>query len=235
MIVRGRGDTIESVATWLAGVRQTLASTSVVLGACKPCDEPPPPPDPTTATVPVLVEGRFTGAAVVELVFSVPLAPTDGVDPAKFRLSVARGDTDDDRTACFARTDYCDLSVGLSEYGCGTCGGYGAYDYGHDECPPRIAVESIALHDEDPTRLVLSLGAPIRPLLCLQVDYAGDDAGIMLHYSARDIPTITSATGTKLADIAPAWVLEDRIDAYEDAMFPSRDAFVAIRCPEDFD
>lgn len=219
------------VATWLGGVRQTVASTTVVLGACKPCDEPPPPPDPTSATAPILLEGRFTEAGVVELVFSEPLAPTDGVDPKKFRLSAARSTTDEYRSGCFTSTDYCDLSIGLSDYACNSCGSYTS----DADCPPPIEVESLALRADEPTRLVLGLSAPIRPLLCLQIDYAGDEGGILVHYSARDIPTVTSQSGTKLADIAPRWALEPEREAYEDALFPSRDAFVAIRCPEDFD
>lgn len=208
-----------------------MASTTVVLGACKPCEQPPPPPDPSDATAPILIEGRFTEPGVVELVFSEPLAPPDGVDPKKFRLSAARGMTDEYRTGCLASTDYCDLSLGLGDYACNRCGSYYGDD---DDCPDMIEVASLELREDDPTRLVLGLSAPIRPLLCLQIDYAGDDAGIMVHYSSRDIPTVTSTDGTRVEDIAPLWVLEGERDDHQDALFPARDAFVAIRCPEDF-
>lgn len=213
-------------------VRGSFVGTLTVAACQQPCDELPPstPVDPG----PLHIErGRFLDAMRVELAFSRPLAPVDGVDPAKFRLAVARGDTDEYGRKCLSTTYYCELSLGLSDGGCGRC--YTGYDSPDpDACPSRIEVVSLVRDDADPRLLQLELSAPIRPLLCLQLGYTDGDAIVQVHYSALDIPTITDEAGVALGDISPRWVLEGLDEEYHEHLFPNRDALVPIPCPEDF-
>lgn len=216
-------------------IRGTLVCTSVVLAGCKPCEDhppaTPPPPDPHADALQI-VAGEFLDAATVALAFSRPLAPVDGVDPSKFRLSVAWGQRYDLRAQCRASTYYCEPALGLTDFACASC--YASSYVADDACPPPLAVTSLARDPDDATQLRLGLSMPIDPLLCLQLEYTAGDAFLQVHFSRLDMPTITDQDDEALADISPRWVLEDTTETLHDGLFPLRDALVPIPCPEDF-
>jgi hypothetical protein len=196
---------------------------------CKECEERrPPAPDlgVDAGGPPRLVGAKFLDPRTVALAFSEPLAPVAGVDPGQFRLSMAKGEaysyTYRGREQCYRSTYYYDLSDGVGRLGC---------DPIYESCGPTTDVIALGIDPEDAAILRLTIDPPLDAYTCLQLDYAGDDAGIFVHFSASTMPTIVDKSGDALADIAPHWVLSGERYAYRDGMFPGMDTWLPIPCP----
>lgn len=209
-----------------------LVAGLCTLAACA-CDDPPPPPDPADADERlILLEGRFLDFERVELVFSDPLAPVDGVDPRKFRLSIARFDHIETPGGCDSSSEYCELSWGLDDLGCVLCGS--SYFRPDEECPEPTLVDELTLDPDDDSRLNLHISPPISELRCEQLEFVGAAANIIVHFSSFDVPTITDQRGRALEAIAPHWVLSGDMRTFRHAeVFPALDALVPLPCPED--
>jgi hypothetical protein len=210
-------------------LRLGLAAVGASAG-CKECEKHLPPGPSTTVDAsepPRLVDATFRDPSVVELVFTEPLAPVDGVDPEKFRLSAAKGDAESyryrGRRFCYKSTYYYDLSDAI--------GDFGGCDPSYEVCSPATRVIELALDDDDARRLRLTIDPPLGGYQCLQIDYAGDDAGIFVHFAAAGIPTIEDESGQALEDIAPHWVLAGARYTYREGVFPAMDVFLPIPCP----
>lgn len=213
-------------------LRGVLVTGLCTLAACR-CEDPPPPPDPADADERlILLEGRFLDFERVELVFSDPLTPVDGVDPQKFRLSIARYEHTESAGGCESSSEYCELSLGLDDLGCVGCGG--SYSDPEEDCPEPTIVDELALDPDDDSRLHLHISPPISRLRCEQLEFVGPSANVIVHFSAFDVPTITDQGGRELEAIAPHWALSGRMTEYRYAeLFPALDALVPIPCPED--
>ncbi len=196
---------------------------------CRECDAPiPSPPDATVdpATPPRLLEGSFLDRTTVELHFTEPLAPPTGVDPTKFRLSIAEADAfqEFENSRCFRSTNYFDLSDGL--------GTYVNCEPTDPNCTgPLTTVATVSLDPDDTARLRLTITPELDLRRCDQLRYA-ESAGIFLHFSAAAIPTITDATGQALEDIASRWALSSERHLSRDAIFPEIDTWVPLACPD---
>lgn len=211
---------------WIAAVFGGTFAT-----ACKvPCDDLPPPPADDGSTF-ELVDAWFTDTTHVELAFSRRLAPSDDVDPAKFRLSIARTDRYSSRSECLADTYYCELSLGFHSGGCAGCGyAYGSSTADEPDCDPPTVVTAIGAGGDD-SRLRLEIEPPLRPIICAQADYVEDDGGIVLHFSHFDIPTIAAVDGTELRGFGERYVL-DPDEPRVEGVFADRETLVRVRCPE---
>ncbi len=176
---------------------------------------------------PVMIEGRFAQADVVELTFSEALAPVDAVDPEKFRLGMVTLVTEKHRGQCERAVSYCEISTQITEYGCG----YGGYSYGNDDDATRVT--SLELDEDDETLLRLRIAPPVQQDTCLRLDYVDISAGIHVFFSAADEPTIEDKSGEKLEDIAPHWVVfgNPTSSALD---FEALEHWQPIPCPEHF-
>lgn len=195
---------------------------------CGECDAPlPPAPDTTVdpTAPPRLVAARFLDRTTIELSFTEPLAPPTGVDPTKFRLSIAEAYAfhEFEHSRCFRSTNYFDLSDGL--------GVYVHCEPTDPQCTgPLTSVSALSLDPEDPERLRLTITPELDLRRCDQLRYS-ETGGIFVHFSAAAIPTITDADNQPLDDIASHWALSSERNLTRDAIFPAMDAFVPIPCP----
>lgn len=172
--------------------------------------EPPPEqrkPAIRTRGGPVVLDATLTaGGTKLELHVSTPLAPTTGVDPNDFRISMAMA--------------YAYKRYAYAYY----------YDVGELASDDGELMNIAALHGHGDT-LELVLGAPIDPSYCREIEQemreaeaeAAEDpsikvnGGLFLHYAPGDTP-ITDQQGRALAPAAAEWVLHKRKrgeDAYE--------------------
>lgn len=148
---------------------------------------------------PVLEHAAFIDARTIELRYSEPLAPVDGINPsAHFRLSAAFVLTDDEQTV------YYDLS-------------YHFYAGGPDQAAapaqtwPRHTSSRVreVVQGDDPAELVLTLAYPIDHYVCeelLQAAALDIPAAIHLHYAEGDAPRVTDEAGNPVVDDGAWWV-----------------------------
>jgi hypothetical protein len=213
--------------------RWSAVACSGVLAAAacgEPCGDLPPAPVTSSERFEFL-DAWFTDSTHVELAFSLPLDPVDGVDPGKFRLSIAKADRYESRSGCYADTYYCDLSDGLADGGCGRCA-EGYYVSDDPQCAPPTVVTSMVAVVDAPNRIRLAIEPPLRDIVCEQAEYVENDGGILLHFSTFDVPTITATDGRELAGFGQRFVLEPD-ETRRGGVFPDRDTLVRVRCPED--
>ncbi len=209
---------------------------------------PTDPTDPTspsdTTTVgpmdgpPQLIDAQLLDRHTVELVFSEAMAPTEGVDPAKFRLSAAWGNPS------YYGTQYQDLGQ-WGEEGevckqyCWPC--YGPYCYEEEYCyeycytPPGPPVRVISLENGPlDNRILLRLDHPVTSSACETLEYLEDfgwTSGVFVHYSSNGAPEITDTQGESLDAISEPWVLNPSVWDYVEGHFPHMDPFIPIPCP----
>lgn len=181
----------------LSGVISTLG-----LVACEsdPCDglrtfDAPPEPNPTTTSPPMVIDGEWIGAGVLELSFSEPLASGTPPDPSRFAVlgwsatvgangSYYYGGGSSD--SCYVQTRY---------------GGLGQGYYS------RASVADVWIAPEDPSLLRLrmsSAGATCRSVNDIVAQ------GVMLVYTNE--PTIAGAQlldadGDPVPDLGPSWAV----------------------------
>lgn len=203
---------------------------------------------PGDGTPPELTRLRFLDAATLELTFSEAMAPADGVDPSKFRLSVSA-------SVDYSYYGYEEVfTYYLQAYlrGNEVCEEYCWPDYYTDEeycyeyCDyERIPIDPVDVRSTASDRIVVDLDPPIDATLCDRIDDIQGhaevkDAGLFLHYSNNDVPTLVDEAGTPLDAIGEAWVLAGDSAAgyyggYSDFVigeYPHIDPHRPIPCPE---
>lgn len=213
--------------------RRALGLALGVLGTapgCKDCEENWPEPldrDVDESEPPRVRDARFLDDDTVELVFTEALASVGDVDPLKFRLSIAKGQSDEytyrAHHYCYHYTYYADLSDGLDDesFGCNPA---------QDVCEQPTVVTALELDGDDPTRLRLSISPPLAPSVCLQSQYADDRGGIFVHFFGSGIPTVEDTSGQRLEDIAPHWVVNHERYVMRDGIFPAMQDWLPIPC-----
>ncbi len=196
---------------------------------CGDCEERWPEPlarEVDESEPPRIREGRFVDEDTVELVFTEALGPVDEVDPRKFRLSTAKGETDSylesGRRVCYQFTYYYDLSDGIDDpAGCVAS---------LESCPQPTTVHALELYPGDSTRLHLEIHPPLADFVCRESEYVGERGGIFVHFAAAESPTIQDTSGQRLEDIAPHWVISGDRYATREGIFPVTEDWLPIPC-----
>lgn len=208
---------------------KALAASPMILPGCQrtppavaPTDDPQLAPATVAAPAPIATaevepgddrEGpqirgaQFVDARHVRLVFSEPLAPTDGVNPRQFRLSTAYATVEPEG---YAYVSYADI----------------AYQAGDDDAP--IVVKQLKRY-ADETLVGLELSRAVPAAVCEEIgDIKRDiaeqaayysaqqdayepgpriDTGIYLHYTKRGSSGVRDLAGNALDDVGAAWAL----------------------------
>jgi hypothetical protein len=236
------GGSADTTATTVTTTASTTVSTSADTSTT---GEPLPQPGP-----PMLIDAQFLDNLTVELFFSEPIAPPDGVDPTKFRLSV--GVSWAGYYGPYGYTQYLDLGQWNGEEHCEEycCYNYEyCYDYDHDGdycyewCyqqpgpPVKIALVQSSGYASR-ARLVLDQG--IKTQVCTQIDEwlnngygEGNIGGIFVHYSNNGSTAIVDSDESLPLDaIAEHWVvLSTQQNLSVQGQFPLMNPFIPIDCP----
>jgi len=198
--------------------RAGLAAGSTVAAGCA---EPPPFE---------LVDVGFTDDRSVVLTFSRPLASVDAVDPAAFRLSLARSRT--------SMTQYYEPgSFGLVE----DCREQCEFDdivqqeICAQSCPGTPGVISVAAvgSAEDEHGLVLALTHAVGKPQCDWIDASREEnweAGFVVAYDGSREPPVRAEDGERLESIMAHWVEAEEFFEV-DERFPSGAPHYPIACP----
>jgi hypothetical protein len=220
----------------------TTATTTVAVTTSQP-----PPPGTTTTTgppplegPPQLIDAYFLTEDTLQLVFSEPIAPTDGVDPTKFRLSLAHTSsgyygesytTHYNDVGNWNGEEYCYEYCGCN-FICDTEGE--CYEWCYTMQGPILHVSGM---ENGPAshQVVLTLDHPIKPSVCgvlKDIQEYGYDGGLFVHYSNNGFPGIVDTQSEPLDAIAEHWVLRphDRW-ANQQGDFPFMDPYIPIPCP----
>jgi hypothetical protein len=219
---------------------ETTAPTTVAVTT----SPPPPTTSSTTGPPPLdgppqLIDAFFLDESTLQLVFSEPIAPTDGVDPAKFRLSLAYAGggyygqtTHYNDIGNWNGEEYCQEYCGCN-FICDT-DGYECYEWCYTSQGPLLQVSGMengpAAH-----QVILSLDHPVKPTVCkvlTDIDMFGYEGGIFVHYSNNGFPGIVDTQSEPLDAISEHWVLRpsDRW-ANQQGDFPFMDPYIPIPCP----
>jgi hypothetical protein len=219
----------------------TSASTTQSTSTVTTATTTSPPPSTTTTTgpppldgPPQLIDAFFLTNNTLQLVFSEPIAPTTGVDTAKFRLSLAYaggyyyGDgTQYADVGNWNGEEYC------YEY-CGPAPGDPCYEWCYTMQGPHLRVAKMengpATH-----QVTLTFDAPVQSGVCDMVDNLeewGYGAGLFIHYSNNGFPGIADTQNEPLDAIAEHWVLRPH-DRWgnQQGDFPFMDPYIPIPCP----
>ena len=199
----------------------------------------PPPPPTTTSTTgpppldgpPQLIDAYFLADDKLQLVFSEPIAPTTGVDPSKFRLSVGYAGGG----YYGYGTNYADLGNWNGEEYCYEyCEPGGCYEWCYMGQGPQLTIGKLESGPQA-HQIVLSLDHQVNAGLCRFIDDIQDwseRGGIFVHYSNNGFPGIVDTQSEPLDAIAEHWVLRpnDRW-ASQQGDFPFMDPYIPIPCP----
>jgi hypothetical protein len=234
------GDDLSSGGTMGSASAGTTAMTTATVTTS------PPPPSTTTSTgpppldgPPQLIDAYFLTDTTLQLVFSEPIAPTTGVDPAKFRLSVGyvgsgyyEGySTNYNDVGNWNGEEYCYEYCGCN-FICDTEGE--CYEYCYTMQGPILHVSGM---DNGPAshQVVLTLDHPVKPGVCgvlKDLEQYGYEGGLFVHYSNNGFPGIVDTQSEPLDAISEHWVLRpnDRW-ASQQGDFPFMDPYIPIPCP----
>lgn len=176
-------------------------------GETPQCATPKPPPgSPDDHEAPVILDARFIARDRIQLTFSEPLAPVEGVNPRQFRLSRA-----------YSTIDIV-TSVGERSYASGyyyDIAGVSLYEQ------PMVVIE-LELDADRPEVLALSLNRPVPVELCEELlerkatvaaeprdPYFNRQAqiGLFLHYTTRGSEGVRDRVNNPLGDIGADWAL----------------------------
>lgn len=238
-----------------AGSQDTDADTDTTSGTSSSGDTtddpttglppPPPPPPPADVTPPALAAVEFQDPATLKLTFTEPIAPTDDVNPKRFRLSFAFGYYGNyglPPTTTLADPHYYNVIqvcvpappgcyYDPPPYYCY----YGPFCYYAPSAP--IHIVDVVKSATEPNVAFLALSVPIQPTMCelLQKFPSGNLATVLhLHYADGGQAQITDLAGLPLPPLAEAWVTEDdQFYEYYDqpAPFANFNPFLPIPCP----
>jgi hypothetical protein len=207
-------------------LRHGLLGVLSVLGVAPACQaeecsgsfDTPPVPDPSSS-VPVVLDGEWIGAGVLELRFSAALSSIESPDPARFAILGWSAEFSEYQD-CDPVTAYVSLMVG--------------YYYG-----ASVAEVWIAPEDDSILRMRLSTVAA----RC-SIPTGSVGSGVMLVYTdgAQAGPALLDSDGAPLASIGPAWALDRMSSCGSGYCFtffnyganghlPALDSLAPIPCP----
>jgi len=184
--------------------------------------------DPPGVTAPqtTIVDAQIEGTSSLRVTFSEGVKPMAGVDPAKFRLTVAY----------FTRPASASSKYSYKYY----AGTYknGSY-YGSNDQTVYSDVGDLASVTNDPTaadQAVLQLGSTFsaatacQQIAAFNAANSNAHAGLYLHYSSAGTPTIEDVDGNKVASLAAYWSTDPTVEQIN-GDFTGKPIPVALTCP----
>jgi len=197
-------------------------------------DPPPPPPPPADVTPPVLIGVEFLDPQILRLSFTEAIAPTDTVNPKRFRLSLGR--FYENAYYGYSRTLYNEPEDFNHELYCvENCYYYECYEqcyYG-----PTLELDVLDLLPDayDSSMVVVLLEQPVTKSLCQLVTSVGANGlgGLLLHYADGGSSQITDLAGLPLAGNGATWVklADQTYHVVDNQQFPEQNPFLPIPCP----
>jgi hypothetical protein len=211
-------------------VMAALAAGLLVIPGCSAGDgtgtgKVADPPAVTATTQPTVVDAQLEGANSLRVTFSNAVKPTTGVDPAKFRLTVAY----------FTRPASASGKYSYQYY----AGSYHGSYYGSQDHTVYSDVGDLAAMTADPTtadQAVLQLGSTFsaatacKQIAAFNAANPNAHAGLYLHYSSAGTPTIEDLQGNKVASLAAYWATDPTIEQIN-GDFIGKPIPVALTCP----
>ncbi len=176
-----------------------------------------------TATQPRVVSAQLESSGAVRVTYSEAMKPTAGVDPAKFRLTVAY------YTRPASGSDKYKYSYGYYYQK-----GYGYVAHEHTIYSEAASIASLEADVLAPNQSVLHLGSFNQAAACKQIAAfkaanPGSQAGLYLHYSEAGTPTIEDEQGNKLQSQAAYWAADPTVEQVK-GDFTGKPIPVAITC-----
>jgi len=173
-----------------------------------------------------IVDAQLEGTSSLRVTFSEGVKPTTGVDPAKFRLTVAY----------FTRPASASGKYSYKYY----AGTYknGSY-YGSNDHTIYADVGDLAAVTNDPAvadQALLALGSTFSAATACQQIKAFNaanpnaQAGLYLHYSSAGTPTIEDLQGNQVASLAAYWAADPTVEQIN-GDFTGKPIPVALSCP----
>jgi hypothetical protein len=181
-----------------------------------------PPAVTTAAAQPKIVSAQLEGGTSLRVTYSDNIAPTTGVDPAKFRLTVAY----------FTRPASGSDKYSYSYYANG-------YSYGAAAHTIYSDIGDVAALASDPAaenQSVLQLGSTFdvasacKQITAFNAVNTNAQAGLYLHYSEAGTPTIEDLAGNKVASLAAYWSADPTVEQIS-GDFTGKPIPVALSCP----
>jgi hypothetical protein len=211
-------------------VMAALAAGLLVIPGCSAGDgsgtgKVADPPAVTATSQPTVVDAQLDGANALRVTFSDAVKPTTGVDPAKFRLTVAY----------FTRPASASGKYSYQYY----AGSYHNTYYGSQDHTVYSDVGDLAGLTNDPAaadQAVLQLGSTFSAATACQQIKAFNaanpnaHAGLYLHYSSAGTPTIEDTQGNKVASLAAYWAADPTVEQIN-GDFTGKPIPVALTCP----
>jgi hypothetical protein len=183
------------------------------------------PPAVTTTAQTTIVDAELEGTSALRVTFSGGVKPTTGVDPAKFRLTVAY----------FTRPASASGKYSYQYY----AGSYHNSYYGSQDHTVYSDVGDLAAVTNDPVnadQAVLQLGTTFSAATACQeikafnAANANAHAGLYLHYSSAGTPTIEDNQGNAVASLAAYWASDPTVEQIN-GDFTGKPIPVALTCP----
>jgi hypothetical protein len=196
-----------------------------------------------------IVSAQLDGATSLRVTFSDGVKAVTGVDPAKFRLTVAYYTRPGTASGKYsygyyaANKGYTVKSAkgyAVKGYGAGAKGYYGSkYAYGvpeHTIYSEVAPVSSLANDKADATQAVLQLDGTFSAATACQEIKAFNaanpnaQAGLYLHYSEAGTPTIEDTNGKPVESLAAYWSVDPTVEQAA-GDFTGKPIPVALTCP----
>lgn len=195
-------------------VMAALAAGLLVIPGCGAGDGTNTPGGPATVQTPTtqpqgaqpkIVSAAIEGTGALRVTFSDAMKPPTGVDPAKFRLTVAY----------FTRPASASGKYSYAYYS------NNAYGYGGPNNTIYSDIGAIASITVEPTKAeeaVLQLGttfdatAACKQIMTRNSANPNAEAGLYLHYLEAGSPTVEDLDGNKLASLAAYWSSDPTIE-----------------------
>jgi hypothetical protein len=202
-------------------VMAALAAGLLVIPGCGAGAGGSQDPAPTaTAAQPKIVAASLDGQGALRVTYSEPMQPATGVDPAKFRLTVAY---------------YTRPASGSNKYSYGyyTKGYYAAADH---TIYSEVGHVAVLADGSGPNESVLQLGstfdatASCKQIAALNAANPNAHAGLYLHYSEAGSPTIQDSEGNKLSSLAAYWASDPTVEQAT-GDFVGKPIPVSLSCP----
>lgn len=181
------------------------------------------PTPAATANQPKIVAASLEGTTALRVTYSEPVQSVEGVDPGKFRLTVAY----------FTRPASGSDKYNYGYYTKGYSYGYGAADH---TIYSEVGHPAGLFDGSSPNESVLQIGstfdaaASCKQIAALNAANPNAHAGLYLHYSEAGSPTVQDADGNKVASLAAYWNSDPTIEQIS-GDFVGKPIPVAITCP----